>query len=174
VTAVPEEDLAPREDAVAVAESFVQLMRSFARTRAQILAAAAHDVEWTAQMVLKCLANEGPMRLSTLADHLQADPSTVSRQVAALVKDGLLERRADPVDGRACLLVPTDKAGEVLKDHDTIRNEHFGRMLAGWNERDLARFAMLLRRFTHDFETASNDWLSTRAETQRGSAEGKR
>jgi len=83
-------------DVVAVADNVTQLMRSFARTRARVLDAAAHDVEWTAQMVLKCLANEGPMRSSAIAEHVRADPSTVSRQVAALVKEGLVERTADP------------------------------------------------------------------------------
>ena len=60
--------------------------------------------------MLKCLQTEGPLRAGALADCLQSDPSTVSRQVAALVKDGLLERRADPDDGRASLLVLTDAA----------------------------------------------------------------
>jgi DNA-binding MarR family transcriptional regulator len=176
MTAAPQEGTADSSEAVggdaaAVAETFVQLMRSFTRIRAQMV--AAHDVEWSAQMVLKRLAHDGPMRSSTLAEHIQADPSTVSRQVAALVREGLIERRADPEDGRACLLVLTDRAGEVLRDHDEVRNEQFGRMLAGWSERDLARFAVLLRRFTHDFETASTDWLSESAEIQRSSAEGK-
>src|SRR5664279_3483631 len=98
-----------REDVVAVADTFMSLMRSFNRAKARMLAAAQHDVEWSAHMVLRCLANDGPMRSSALADCLQSDPSTISRQVAAMVKDGLLERRADPEDGRASLLVLTPK-----------------------------------------------------------------
>jgi DNA-binding MarR family transcriptional regulator len=113
------------------------------------------------------------MRSGELAEHVQADPSTVSRQVAALVKEGLLERRADPEDGRASLLVLTEKAGEVLRRHDEIRNQHFAQMLSGWSERDLRRFAALMCRFTNDFEAASTAWLSGRAEPQRRSAEGK-
>jgi DNA-binding MarR family transcriptional regulator len=135
-----------------VADSFVVLVRAFNRVRARILAAAAHEVEWSGHIVLKTVANSGPMRSSDIAECLHSDPSTVSRQVAALVKDGLLERRADPEDGRATLLVPTERARKVLADHEEIRVQHFARMLQDWNERDLHRFATLLRRFTTDFE----------------------
>ncbi|MGH8963012.1 MAG: MarR family winged helix-turn-helix transcriptional regulator [Jatrophihabitantaceae bacterium] len=162
------------DEAVAVAETFVNLMRSFGRQRAEILAAKAHDVEWSAQLVLKCVSGAGPLRSSEVAEHLRADPSTVSRQVAGLVKEGLLERRADPEDGRACLLVLTEKADDVLREHDHIRNQHFAAMLADWSERDLRRFAGLLARFTHDLETASNKLISGPAANQPRSAEGNR
>lgn len=159
-------------DVAAVADTFVRLMRSFGRARAKLLAAAAHDVEWSAHVLLKCLAAEGSMRSSELAERVESDPSTVSRQVAALVKDGLLERRADPVDGRACLLVPTAKADAVLSEHNDIRLRHFSRMLGDWSERDLTQFAALLQRFTDDFESANHDWLSERVEAHRASARG--
>lgn len=173
MSALPADVPVLNEDLVDVADTFTRLMRAFIRTRTQVLAAAAHDVEWSAHMVLKALENDGPMRSSQVADLLQADPSTVSRQVAALVKDGLIVRRADPEDGRASLLVLTDKAGVVLKRHDQIRHQHFDQMLAGWSERDLRKFSLLLQRFTEDFESASLDWLSELAASQRGSAEGK-
>jgi DNA-binding MarR family transcriptional regulator len=174
MSALPADAPVLNQDLVDVADTFTRLMRTFIRTRTQVLAAAANDVEWSAHMVLKALENEGPLRSSRVAEILQADPSTVSRQVAALVKDGLVVRRADPEDGRACLLVLTDKAGDVLKRHDEIRHQHFDRMLAGWNERDLRKFSMLLQRFSEDYESASLDWLSELAATQRGSAEGKK
>jgi len=155
---------ASTEDVAAVADTFVQLMRSFSRARAKMLAAAAHDIEWSAHVLLKCLATGGSMRSSELAERIESDPSTVSRQVAALVKVGLLERRADPEDGRACLLVPTAQAGVVLSEHNELRLQHFSRMLGDWSDRDLRRFAALLQRFTDDFENANHDWLSASTE----------
>ncbi|TAM85793.1 MAG: MarR family transcriptional regulator [Jatrophihabitans sp.] len=165
------ETTAATADVTAVADSFVYLMRTFARQRAKVLAEAAHDVEWSSQLLLKVLANEGAMRASQLAEHAHIDPSTASRQVAALVKEGMVERRADPEDGRACLLAITDKAGDVLRRHDEIRDEYFTRMLSGWSERDLRRFATLLSRFTADFDAASTDFLTERIATRTASAE---
>jgi DNA-binding MarR family transcriptional regulator len=162
MTDVLVESAAVAPEVADVADNFVALMRSFNRARARMQAAAEHDVEWSSRVLLKCLATEGPMRAGALADSLLSDPSTVSRQVAALVKEGLLERRADPVDGRASLLVLTERADAVLAEHDEIRLRHFARMLEDWPERDLRRFAALLHRFTHDFETANRDALPDR------------
>ena len=149
-------DAPNREDIAAVADNFVTLMRSFTKAKARMLAAAEHDVEWSAHLVLRRVANDGPMRATAIAEGLQFDPSTVSRQVAALVKDGLLERRADQGDGRASLLVVTDKAKAVLAEHDAIRINHFADMLARWTAPDLRRFAALLEQFNSDFERSSD------------------
>ncbi|MEP7179046.1 MAG: MarR family transcriptional regulator, partial [Pseudonocardiales bacterium] len=113
----------------------------------------------------------GPMRSSELAERIESDPSTVSRQVATLVDDGLLERRADPEDGRACLLVPTAKGHAVLSEHNAIRLQHFTGMLGDWSDADLRTFAALLQRFTTDFDNANHDWLSEQFAATRGSAE---
>jgi DNA-binding MarR family transcriptional regulator len=153
-----------------VADRFVALMHAFNRARAKFLAAAQHDVDWSAQVVLKTLANRGPMRSSDLACVMQADPSTVSRQVSALVKEGLLERQADPDDGRASLLALTPAAGDVIADHDQVRLGFFAHLLEGWSERDLRRFAGDLDRFTQAYEAANDSFIAARLnQTQKGS-----
>jgi DNA-binding MarR family transcriptional regulator len=157
-------------EVAAVADNFVALMRTFNKARAQMLATAAHDVEWSAHMVLKCLDNEGPMRAGAVAEFLQSDPSTVSRQVASLVKDGLLERRSDPGDGRASLLVLTPKADAVLADHDRIRLDYFAQMLEGWNDADLRHFAEMLNRFTEAYGAFNSNWITERIATRSARA----
>ena len=145
-----------------VADTFVVLMQTFVKARNRLMAAASHDVDWSAHIVLKTLRHEGPMRAGALADAISSDPSTVSRQVATLVKDGLLERRADPEDGRAALLVLTDRAREVLADHDQLRLDHYAEMLHGWSDAELAQFTGFLRRFTDDYENANDHWMNER------------
>ena len=152
---------ATRDGVTDVADTVVALVRSFGRARARLMA-DDHDVEWSSHLLLRCLENEGPMRAGALAESLHSDPSTVSRQVATLVKDGLVERQADPADGRASLLVLTPKADAVLSDHNRLRLEYFAQMLDGWSDTDLRRFAGLLTRFTHDFEAANAEWISER------------
>src|SRR5579884_1722599 len=151
-----------REQVAAVADTLVQLLRAFGRARARLLAAAAHDVEWSAHVLLKALHTEGPMRAGALAECVHSDPSTVSRQVAALVKEGLLERRANPVDGRASLLVLTPKAHAVLAEHNEIRLDFFARVMQGWTADEITQFAALLARFTTDYENANTDVLTGR------------
>ena len=151
------------EQVAAVADNFVELMRSFNRARARMLAAAADDVEWSSHILLNMLRNGGPMRAGALAECVQSDPSTVSRQVAALVRDGLVERRADPDDGRASLLVLTPKADTVLAAHDRRRLEYFAKLLDGWSEAELRRFAGQLRRFGEAYEAVDIDWNEERS-----------
>jgi DNA-binding MarR family transcriptional regulator len=102
------------------------------------------------------LSNGGPMRAGEIAGCLQSDPSTVSRQVATMVKEGLLERRADPEDGRASILALTPKGEAAIAEHRRLRIAHFADMLSDWNERDLSRFATMLHRFTADFEKSTH------------------
>jgi DNA-binding MarR family transcriptional regulator len=153
---------------VEVADTFVGLMRSFHRVKARFVAEASHDVEWSSQIVLRLLAREGPMRASDIAGALHSDPSTVSRQVATMVKDGLLERQADPEDGRASILALTSKADAVIAEYERVRLAHFAAMLSDWDMSDLSEFARMLRRFTQDFEKSSSALVSAPS----GAAEG--
>jgi DNA-binding MarR family transcriptional regulator len=164
VTTEPAADAELRE----LVDTFITLMRSFNKAKARLVAAAEHDVEWSAHLLLRCIARgDGPMRAAELAGVMQSDPATVSRQVAALVKEGYLERRADPADGRASLLVLTPRADALLAEHDQIRLQHFARVVDGWSEADLKRFTVLLRQFTQAYETVTTtDWIAERVATR--------
>src|SRR5579875_3133252 len=153
---------ASRAQVAEVADTFVSLMRAFQRARNRLMAAAEHDVEWSAHVLLRALSSFGPMRAGSLAECVQSDPSTVSRQVASMVKDGLLERRADPEDGRASLLVPTAKADAVLLRSEEIRLDFFARVFRGWTPAELETFGELLTRFTAAYDAASTDLLPDR------------
>jgi len=149
---------------------FSDLMRTFIRARRQFLAKAQHNVEWSAQLLISCVVNEAPVRASVLSEIIESDPSTVSRQVAQLVKDGYLERRADPDDGRASLLVPTERGLDLHREHLRVRNAHFARMLGEWDEGDLRQFSALLRRFTADYEKKRKTWFDDDVEPVRDAA----
>ena len=140
------------DDIADFADALTTLTRSSIRTRQQYLAAAKHNVEWTASVIISSVVRDGPLRASVLAETIQSDPSTISRQVAALVREGLIERRADPVDGRASLLVATTKGEAAYRAIIEMRNTHYAQMLDHWGERDLRRFTALLRRFNDDYE----------------------
>jgi DNA-binding MarR family transcriptional regulator len=91
-----------------------------------------HGVEKAGYMLMAHLVMNGPKRASALAEGVHSDPSTVSRQVAQLVRAGLLERRADPQDGRACLLAATDEGRQLFDHMRAKRNVHLDQMLASW------------------------------------------
>jgi DNA-binding MarR family transcriptional regulator len=83
---------------------------------------------------------------------VHSDPSTISRQVAHLVRLGLVERTADPEDGRATLLAATDEGRRVFEENRRVRIERIAEMLDDWSVADRHKLAELLGRFTTAFE----------------------
>jgi DNA-binding MarR family transcriptional regulator len=143
-----------------VADSLIDLVRTVRRSKARLLAAASDDVDSATQMLLRTAAIEGPMRASALAASVQSDLSTVSRQVAALVTRGMLERRADPVDGRASLLVVTNDGQAVIAEHERARIAFFEEVLSGWSPEERGQFVHLLERFTAAYDTTHTHWMT--------------
>jgi DNA-binding MarR family transcriptional regulator len=146
-----------------VSGSFAQLQRTIRRTRARLLADAGGDVDSAAQLLLRTVASDGPLRASALAVSMQADLSTISRQVAGLVKRGLLERRADQQDGRASFLVVTEAGHAVIAEHEQRRQAFFEQVLAGWSGDELRQFAQQLDRFTAAYDQTHIVWMRERA-----------
>lgn len=133
-----------------LADGFVRLMRTFNRARDQYHA-DDNDLEWHQAIVLKSIHQLGPLRLGRLADHLRLDPSTLSRHVSTLVKDGFVERVADQEDGRASVLRVTPKADPVLAEIEARRVEFFASVVTDWSEADIRDFVGSLSRFESDF-----------------------
>ncbi|MFC1411793.1 MarR family winged helix-turn-helix transcriptional regulator [Streptacidiphilus sp. N1-12] len=171
--AAPAVTVAPAASVAEVADSVLDLLRTVRRSKARLLAAASDDVDSATQMLLRTMAAEGPMRASALAGSLQSDLSTVSRQVAALVTRGLVERRADPVDGRASLLVVTDAGQAMIAAHEHARAAFFEEVLSGWTPDELGQFAHLLERFTAAYDTTHTHWMTdaTRHSARTGDPE---
>jgi DNA-binding MarR family transcriptional regulator len=107
-----------------------------------------------ALVLLHPLVRLGPLRQGALAEHLHADPSTVSRHVAALVEEGLVRRVADESDGRATRLVVTDAGLAALEQLGRDRAAVVERVTAGWPEDDLTTLTALLGRFLDDLAAA--------------------
>jgi DNA-binding MarR family transcriptional regulator len=93
------------------------------------------------------------VRLSTLAQVLSLDISTVSRQVPVLERQGWVARERDPEDQRAQLLDLTDAGRQVLTEVRRSRVEVLRRLLPDWTETDLDAFAGQLHRFNEDVTT---------------------
>ena len=134
----------------ALGDQVARMHRSFTTLRQQMTADRATSVdgvEWAAYGLLFRLVDIGPMRSSALADVVCVDPSTVSRQVAQLVRAGLVERQSDPEDGRASLLVATERGRAAYAAKREQRHQMFAQVLAEWSTSDLATLACLLARF---------------------------
>jgi DNA-binding MarR family transcriptional regulator len=131
----------------------VRLVRLIERVQAQYQAEHPDAVDRATYLLLVHLAKDGAQRAGALAEAVHSDPSTVSRQVAHLVQLGLVERVADPADGRATLLVATDEGRRVFDENRQLRNRRIAGLISDWPEDERQTFARLLTRFTDSFES---------------------
>ncbi len=80
---------------------------------------------------------ESPPNQASLADLLDIEPITLSRQVDRLTATGLVERRPDPSDRRAHLLHLTDKAWPLVHAFRDVATEVLNDALAGISESEI-------------------------------------
>jgi len=102
--------------------------------------------------LLITLVRGGPRRQGELAETCMLDPSTVSRYVAQLARAGYVERRPDPVDGRAVHLVASDAGEQVAHEIARRRLMVISEALSGWTPEDLGQFVVLMRRLNDDLD----------------------
>jgi DNA-binding MarR family transcriptional regulator len=138
-------------DAIDPHEAFVRLEREIAlllrRSRAisARLASELHeDLDGAAYGLLALLQDAGPLRASDLVARLGLDKSTVSRHVAHLVDLGLVDRAADPVDGRAQVLTPSAEGSARLARIRELRRARWESDLGDWPAEDIEVLGRLL------------------------------
>jgi DNA-binding MarR family transcriptional regulator len=105
---------------------------------------------------LAVVHRQAPVRVSEVAEQLSVDLSVASRQVAALVQAGYVEREPDPDDGRATRLRVTDLGTRVLTDSHRRMVATATEALSGWSEDDVASLATKLERLREDFAAVTS------------------
>jgi DNA-binding MarR family transcriptional regulator len=151
-TVDPDHELADR-----VGMAMVRLSKMHAQVAHQM---AKQGMDKASFILLATLAGMGPCRSSALAEAVLSDPSTISRQVAVLVKDGLVERRADPADGRVSVLAATESGLKLLQERRRLRNIAIEQLFEDWDDADYKQFTDLFERFVQDYETAIPNLMS--------------
>lgn len=100
--------------------------------------------------ILEHCPHEAGIRISALAAAVGHDLSTISRRVSHLEGQDLLERAADPSDGRAFTVCLSPAGRTALHDERIARTGLLGAILVDWHEADLAELDRLLTRLSDD------------------------
>ncbi|MDA8058576.1 MAG: MarR family transcriptional regulator [Actinomycetota bacterium] len=105
-------------------DRLVRLQRAVGRSaRGLRHTAAGIDLTPTQVDVLATVARTGPVPLSELTATEQLHPSMLSRIAGRLEATGLVERRPDPADGRAAVLVVTAAGAALSAEVRRVRTE---------------------------------------------------
>jgi len=127
-----------------IEQQMTMLLRRVQRIHISTASGGEMDLDRSAYGILCRLADEGPQRLGLLATAFGLDPSTITRQVQALEKAGLVVRHADPDDRRASILDLTEEGKVTLAHTRAYRRERLEEVLADWPDHDREELARLL------------------------------
>jgi DNA-binding MarR family transcriptional regulator len=131
---------------VALEEEMAGIWRR-GRTRIRERARQVHpQLDPASYPLLTVLVRSGATRVSDLGAALELDKSTVSRQIDAAARLGLVERVPDPADARARLVTLTELGERQMDAVYTQRLDRWRASLATWDAADLEQLTALLRR----------------------------
>ena len=111
---------------------------------------AGVEVTGAAQRLIYYLMENGPLRLSELARRTETDPGILTRQVNALEKQGIVERRPDPTDRRAMTVHMLPRGRRIALRLREVQDEVLGSQLADWTAGDLDQAAGLMEQLIRD------------------------
>jgi len=132
------------------------------RVHQRLNATAGVSLDRSSYWLASWLTDAESLRLSDLAEVLHTDLSTVSRQVQAAERAGLVERRPDPSDGRASRVYLTAAGRDALERLRAVQRGEILAAIADWEPEDRRRFAELMSRFAGSFLAWAVDDFSVR------------
>ncbi|MCM3269733.1 MarR family winged helix-turn-helix transcriptional regulator [Paenibacillus elgii] len=124
------------------AMAFEELTRIFIRMP------SIEKLSFTTLSVLHTLSLRSPMRLNELIATEQVTQSAITQLVTRLERDGLVERRPDPSDGRAVLVHITPQGASVIDSRRTERIMQITRLIEGLSPGERAAIASALPALT--------------------------
>jgi DNA-binding MarR family transcriptional regulator len=143
-----------RESVSQIREAAFILARAMGQFRVheRLVRTAGVKLDRAGAALLYVLYTHGDSRVSGLAELLGVDAPTVTRKVQQLERDGLVAREGDAEDRRATRIRLTSGGRHNLERVLKARRAWFDRLLDGWEEPELAAFALLLGRFARSLE----------------------
>lgn len=103
------------------------------------------ELTWSQAVVLARLGKNGPTTTADLARAEAVKPQSMGVTLAALERDGLVERRPHPTDGRQFLFALTDKGTEIRRRHRLLKREWLSGAMARLDPEDRRALAAALR-----------------------------
>ncbi|MGW7242362.1 MarR family winged helix-turn-helix transcriptional regulator [Streptomyces sp. NPDC054804] len=105
------------------------------------------DLSFVDYSLLSEMAARGGARATDLVGLYGLNKSTISRQVAALERAGLVVREADARNHRAQLLRPSERGRELLARADALMYREVDARTEGWAAEEVQALRGLLARY---------------------------
>lgn len=147
-------DAAPDDlaEVAAVERELRRLLRRLRRYSNEMARSVHPDLDPAVYGLLVDIVENDDVRAVDLAQDRAVTKGVISRQVRQLETMGLLERRPDPSDARAQVLVATGTGRAAVAEAQSRRREWTERLLRGSTAADRAAYVEVLTRFNNVME----------------------
>jgi DNA-binding MarR family transcriptional regulator len=147
--------MAPKTNDTSLTDTASQLRTAIVRTSRALRQDAAGDtgLSPTQTAVLVTINRDGPLTPSELAEIERVKRPTMTRTLACLEREALIERTPDPADGRSSLVAVNGAGRERLAQMRRRKSAYLARRLRKLDPDEvatLARAAELLERIRED------------------------
>ncbi|HEY7486715.1 MAG TPA: MarR family transcriptional regulator [Streptosporangiaceae bacterium] len=140
-------------DVIELERALTRIAYLITRTRRhdRVRSAAGVSLDRAAVVILRQLADSGPLRPGELASRLEVEAPHVTRQVQRLQQEGYVDRVPDPGDRRAQVVRLTPAGRAAVERVREVGRRGMEAALATWTPRELHQLATLFHRMVDDF-----------------------
>lgn len=122
-------------NAEAVTDAVLAASRLLVGLSARSIASVDESITMPQFRLLIVLSTRGPLKLTVLAEHLDAKPPSVTRMIDRLVTAGLVDRQTSPVSRREVVLDLTEAGASVVTQVTQRRRREIARIVGRMPER---------------------------------------
>jgi|GEM_PF-475903 len=115
-----------------------------------------YGLERAHYLLLLLLDEQDRSSVGALAGKINLDASTVTRQIAAMQRAGLVDKQQNPDDRRGGVITITDKGREAIVRTRQRRMERVEQVFRHWAEADRLEFARLMAHYSRDLSATLN------------------
>lgn len=116
-----------------------------------------YGLERAHYLLLLLLVEQDGQSVGCLAEQVNLDASTVTRQIAAMVDSDLVAKRPNPDDRRGGFVTISEQGRAAVARTRTRRLERVGSTFRCWEDGERAEFARLMARFNSDLSQSLNE-----------------
>jgi DNA-binding MarR family transcriptional regulator len=122
-----------------------------ARIYDDLLKGAKLSIDKALYPVLSATAAIEPARVADIAEVVGLNPTTTSRHLSALEREGLVSRAKNTRDARVAVIELTSQGKRAIRGLRDARRAVFARLLADFDEAELQQFGDYLQRLQDAF-----------------------
>lgn len=110
--------------------------------------------------VLGRIVEASPIGLTELKARTRLQSAALSHHIRTLAEMGYIERRGDPKDGRAAVVVETDEGRTACQRFRAVKEELLSAQLIGWTTEELNVLSAMMERLDADLRSREKQSLA--------------